>query len=154
MDTLNKQEAVEETLKAIETQKILKFFVVDDDEYFNTLVKSYIKKIGEENDFHAETHSYTDGASCLAHIDENPDYIILDFYLDANNDITLTGYDVLEKIQEHNPKINIIVMSQKHEWANFVDEFKKFGALGFLKKDDFFYDNLRSMIISDNIASA
>ncbi|MBL3656633.1 response regulator [Fulvivirga sediminis] len=153
MDILKKQ-TEEEVLKTIDTQKILKFFVVDDDEYYNTLVKSYLQKIGKENDFHAETYSYTDGSSCLAHLDENPDYIILDFYLDANNDITLTGYDVLEKIQQHNHKINIIVMSQKHEWANFEDEFKKFGAMGFLKKDDFFYNNLRSMIISDNIATA
>ena len=157
MDSIKKEtnsKTEESVLAQIDTQKVIKFFVVDDDEYFNQLVISYLRKIAKENGFHPEISGFTDGATCVSHMRENPDFVILDFYLDENNDIILTGYDVLEKIQHHNDKINTIVMSQKHEWENFEDEFVKFGASGFLKKDDNFYKNLKSMVLRGNIGIA
>lgn len=150
MDTVKKQpEALK--LEIVKEEKKLRFFVVDDDEYFNNIVKSYIRKIGEEINIQVETSCFLNGNDCIRKITTNPDFVILDFYLDENNDITLTGYDVLEKIKKYNPDIRVIIISQMHEWENFEEEFMRFGASGFLKKDDELYDNLKKMITDSDI---
>lgn len=127
-------------------QRQLKCFVVDDDEYFNNILQSYLRKIGEEESIHIQCSGFLNGNECLKKLKERPDFVILDFYLDENNDITLTGYDVLEKIKKYNADIQVIVVSQIHEWENFQEEFLKFGAAGFLKKDEELYANLKRMI--------
>lgn len=144
---------MENTKKQPQTQKLelakpikLKVFVVDDDEYFNNIIRSYIRKIGDELNLEIETFSFLNGSDCMKKITLNPDFVILDFYLDENNDITLTGYDVLEKIKKHNADIKVVIISQMHEWENFEEEFRQFGASGFLKKDDELYNNLKKLI--------
>lgn len=123
-----------------------KFFIVDDDEYFNNILKAYVHRIGKEIQIPVETSNYLNGTDCLENIKHNPDFVILDFYLDENNDITLTGYDVLEKIKKYNQQIKVIVISQMHEWENFKEEFTQFGATGFLKKDNDLYRNLKEIV--------
>lgn len=150
METIKKQ-SEEKKLAVKGSNKPLKVFIVDDDEYFNNILQSYINKIGREINKSIETSGFLNGQDCLKEIKKDPDYVILDFYLDENNDITLTGYDVLEKIKKYNSDIKVIVISQMHEWENFKEEFRQFGASGFLKKDDELYHNLKVMIQESDI---
>ena len=150
MKELKNQPSIDEGSVDI-TPKPLKIFVVDDDEYYNNLLQTYLLKIGVEVKRHIEPQGYLSGGECLAHIKDNPDFVILDFYLDENNDITLTGYDVLEKIKKYSTHIKVIVISQMHEWENFKDEFRRFGASDFLKKDDDLYENLKKLLSHPDI---
>ncbi|MBL6447298.1 response regulator [Fulvivirga sp. 29W222] len=150
MDIIKQQEEVSK-LDISKRNAPLKVFIVDDDEYFNNILQSYINKIGTEINQLMETQGFLNGSDCLKAIKKDPDYVILDFYLDENNDITLTGYDVLEKIKKYNADIKVIVISQMHEWENFKEEFKHFGASDFLKKDDNLYDNLKEMMRHSDI---
>ena len=142
----NKKQSATGTMEQEKSHQLKKFFIVDDDEYYNNILQSYIKKIGKEMELPIETSFYLNGSDCLSDIGHNPDYVILDFYLDENNDITLTGYDVLEKIKKYNRNIKVIVISQMHEWANFKEEFMESGATDFLKKDDELYENLKRIV--------
>lgn len=150
METIKKKPNVDQ-LDVEKNERILKFFIVDDDEYFNNILKSYVLKIGSELKMQVEPVAYLNGTDCLREIKQNPDFVLLDFYLDENNDITLTGYDVLEKIRNYNSAIKVIIISQKHEWEHFQEEFVQFGASGFLKKDEQLYANLKEMIRQNNI---
>lgn len=144
MESTHSQSRVEQLAK-MRKKRSLKIFIVEDDEYFNTMLNSYIEQISKELEFKAKTWSYLNGDDCLMNIQIKPDFVILDFYLDENKD-SLTGGDVLEKICTYHKDIKVIVISQRHEWENFKDEFKNFGALGFLKKDEALYQNLKEMI--------
>ena len=130
--------------------KELKVFLVEDDIYFNKVVERYLLKIGFKNQYDMEIVCFYNGQDCINELGQNPDLVILDFYLDSNNDITCTGYDVLQKIKAENIDTMVVIMSQQHEWANFRKEFIEFGALDFLRKDDELYDNLQNLI-TDNL---
>lgn len=150
METI-KQQAKVEKLETNKSKQPLHVFIVDDDEYFNNILQSYVSKIGKELNQPMDASGFLNGSDCLKEIRKNPDYVILDFYLDENNDITLTGYDVLEKIKKYNPDIKVIVISQMHEWENFKEEFRRFGASDFLKKDDDLYNNLKKIMSQSDI---
>lgn len=150
MEIIKQQQEVEKLDKNRKNEP-LTVFIVDDDEYFNNILQSYVRKIGQEIHQPMEASGFLNGSDCLKEIKKDPDYVILDFYLDENNDITLTGYDVLEKIKKYNPDIKVIVISQMHEWENFKEEFRRFGASDFLKKDDDLYDNLKEMMRQNDI---
>lgn len=124
----------------------IKIFLVEDDMYFNKVIERYLMKIGIENHFKVEVESFFTGQECIDSLGHNPDLVILDFYLDSNNDITCTGYDVLQKIKQAKPDALVIIISQQHEWESFKKEFIEFGAFDFLKKDDDLYDNLETLI--------
>ncbi len=83
----------------------------------------------------------------MARLSDQPDLILLDFYLDVNNDITSTGFDVLQKIKTNYPEIRVVIISQQHEWERFKEEFLDSGAEDFLKKDDQLPENLARYLV-------
>ncbi|MGK7391466.1 MAG: response regulator [Candidatus Cyclobacteriaceae bacterium M2_1C_046] len=114
----------------------LKVCVVDDDQYYNALVRKLIDNAAHESGEDVTIQTYKDGNSCLENSQEGPDLVFLDFYLSTNNDITQTGLDVLKRLKEKYPESHIIFMSQEHEWDKFKQNLIDEGAEDFLKKDD------------------
>ena len=119
--------------------------VVDDDQYFNSLVTSVVKQIAAEYDRNIEVNSFRSGYEFLQK-QVKPDLVFLDFYLSTSNDITQTGLDVLKKVKENHPGATVVFMSQVHDWANFKEELIDEGALDFIKKDEKLPDNISKIL--------
>jgi CheY-like chemotaxis protein len=133
--------------------KELHVFVVEDDAYFNELLTAQIKRILDQKGIEAKITRLYSKEECLANIDQQPDLVFLDFYLDVNNDIMATGYDVLEKIKKKYPEIRVVIISAQHDWERFKDEFLEFGAEDFVKKDDQLEKNLSRFLTVDQANS-
>jgi two-component system, OmpR family, response regulator len=84
----------------------IKLFLVDDDALF---LKSLEIEFLNHADFEIET--YATGELCVACLSHNPDVIILDYMLDEIVVNAMNGIETLDKINEINPGIPVIMLS-------------------------------------------
>jgi two-component system, OmpR family, response regulator len=86
----------------------IKIFLVDDDALFLKLLEIEFLK---HADFAIET--YPTGELCIAHLKNNPDIIILDYYLDSIDKEAMNGMATLDKIKTANADIPVIMLSSQ-----------------------------------------
>lgn len=117
-----------------------KIFVVDDDPMVTEFLNDYLS----ENGGH-EVKVFFTGEDCLGRLDENPDIIILDFYLNSVRKDAADGMEILQFIKLNYPKIQIIILSslEKHRT---VTQFVEHGAQQFVFKDDFAFEKIAGLI--------
>jgi DNA-binding NtrC family response regulator len=88
-------------------KKILIFLVDDDDLFLKSL----------EIDFTQNTQStiktFASGELCIESLSENPDVIILDYYLDSVDKTAINGLETLNIIKRTNPQIPVIMLSSQ-----------------------------------------
>jgi two-component system, OmpR family, response regulator len=91
----------------INEKKIL-LFLVDDDALFLKSLK---------NDFTLNTESeiqtFVTGEECLESISQNPDIVILDYYLNSISKDAIDGLETLDRIKAVNPDIPVIMLSSQ-----------------------------------------
>lgn len=90
----------------------LKIFIVDDD---NMMLEMLRDRIGQ----HASNTvlTFSTGEDCLKHVAENPDVIILDYYLNSKNPDASNGMEILKAIKKYNPNIHVIFLSGQERYG-------------------------------------
>jgi two-component system OmpR family response regulator len=97
----------------METEKIIKLFLVDDDALF---LKALEIEFNEQTDFKSGIYSietFATGELCLENLSHNPDVIILDYYLDGIDETAMNGIETLDKIKAQNPDIPVVMLSSQ-----------------------------------------
>lgn len=110
-------------------------FVVEDNEWYNKLL---VHTLSLNPDFRIK--NFFSGEELLKHISENPDVITLDFRLPDIN-----GDELLRKIKELNPAIEVVIISEQEEIETAV-ELLKLGAYDYLVKADNIRDRLLNVM--------
>jgi DNA-binding NtrC family response regulator len=117
------------------TKDKLIYFVDDDKLILNLLEYTFSNREGYE------VHSFLTGADCLAHLDKSPKVVVVDHYFSKNDSSNQTGMDVLKTIKETHPEVEVVILSNQNE-KELIDEYLKQGAYKFIKKNDYFIDEL------------
>ena len=91
----------------INERKIL-LFLVDDDELF---LKSLEIEFTQNTE--SDIQTFVTGEQCLQSISQNPDIIILDYYLNSINKDAINGLEILDRIKAINPDIPVIMLSSQ-----------------------------------------
>ena len=90
------------------TDKKILIFLVDDDALF-------LKYL--ENEFTQNTESaiktFPTGEFCLENLSENPDVVVLDYYLNSVDKNAIDGLETLDRIKEINSQIPVIMLSSQ-----------------------------------------
>ena len=94
----------------------IKIFLVDDDAVFLKL--SEIEFL-QNADFSIET--YATGELCVAHLDNKPDVIVLDYHLDGITKDAMNGIETLDKIKRYDSDIPVIMLSSQDKIEVAVD---------------------------------
>ncbi|MES2003981.1 MAG: response regulator [Bacteroidota bacterium] len=94
----------------------IKLFLVDDDAVY---VKLLAIEFTAYSNITVET--YATGDECLAHLSNNPDIIILDYYLDGVIPGAMNGIDTLDKIKAINPDIPVVMLSSQDKIDVAID---------------------------------
>lgn len=94
----------------------IKLFLVDDDALF---LKSLEIEFLQHADFSIKT--FPTGELCLAHLDENPDIIILDYQLDGIDSTAINGIETLDRIKAHNPDFPVVMLSSQDKIEVAID---------------------------------
>ena len=88
--------------------KKIKLFLVDDDAlYLKALEIEFLL----HGDFEIET--YATGELCIEKISNDPDVIILDYYLDGIEENAMNGIETLDRIKAYNPEIPVVMLSSQ-----------------------------------------
>ncbi len=90
-----------------------KIFVVEDNVLYAQMLKKQLVDDGYQ------VKMFHNGRDFLAHLDENPDVVTLDYTLPD-----MTGFDVLNKIQKRKPDTNVIVISAQENINTAIDLMK------------------------------
>ncbi|MFM2224030.1 MAG: hypothetical protein RJA07_232 [Bacteroidota bacterium] len=86
----------------------IKLFLVDDDAL---LLKNLEIEFQQHADFEIKT--FATGELCIENLLQNPDVIILDYYLDGMVKTAMNGLQTLDKIKSYNKDIPVIMLSSQ-----------------------------------------
>ncbi len=115
-------------------------FVVDDEPLVTETMKDYL-----EDNFGHKVSVYSTGEECLAHLDENPDIIILDYYLNSVRKDAADGMEILQFIKINYPKIRIIMLSSLEQHRT-VTQTLEHGAEKFIYKDQKAFETIAKLV--------
>ncbi len=113
----------------------LKIFIVEDDDWYCEFI-TYNLQLDEEYEI-AKFHNGTD---CLKHLKERPDVITLDYQLPD-----FKGEDLLKKIKDFDPDIEVIVISEQEKIETAV-HLLKLGAYDYIVKSKDIRDRLLNVV--------
>lgn len=110
-------------------------FVVEDDEWYRELLGFNLEL---NPDY--EITKFENASSFLQQLDKNPAVVTLDYRLPD-----MEGAEVLKKIKEYNPDIEVVVISEQNKIETAV-ELLKLGAYDYITKTDDIRDRLLNVI--------
>lgn len=125
------------------TPLALKIFLLEDDKWYNKFLSHHIT-LNPDN----SVESFFTAADLLKNLYKNPSLIILDYSLPDDN-----GANILKKIKEYNPNLDVIIVSGQEDIATAVQLLKQ-GASDYIIKNDETKERLWSSIahIRDKIS--
>ncbi|HPY66892.1 MAG TPA: sigma-54 dependent transcriptional regulator [Bacteroidales bacterium] len=109
----------------------LKIFVVEDSEWYKKLL---VHTLSLNPDY--EIKSFDNGKDFLACLHESPDIVTLDYRLPDIN-----GLDLLKRIRQENPDIQVILISEQDD-ISVVVSLLKLGAYDYITKSENIWERL------------
>ncbi len=106
-----------------EANQSFKIFVVEDDEWYNRLL---LHNLTLNPDY--EVESFTNATDCLSNLHKSPDLVTVDYRLPD-----LKGLELLKRIKEFNPDIQVVLISEQDD-IEVVVELLKHGAYDYIVK--------------------
>ena len=100
----------------MKTEKKIKLFLVDDDALF---LKSLEIEFLQHGDFDIET--FATGELCIHNLSNNPDLIILDYYLNGVDKNAINGIQTLDKIKAFKNDIPVVMLSSQDKIEVAID---------------------------------
>lgn len=117
------------------TDKPLKIFVVEDNEWYNKLLVYTLSLIPDY-----EVKSFFNAGDFLNCLGESPDIVTLDYRLPD-----ISGLEVLKRIRQANNDIQVILISQQED-IDMVVTLLKMGAYDYITKSDDIKERLLNTI--------
>jgi len=105
-------------------------FIVDDNEMFTQMLKDHLM----ENPKFKVSVFYT-GEDCINNLFQNPDLIILDYYLNDVSKEAADGLEILSEIKKYSDQIHVIMLSAQEHYGVALQTIAK-GAALYLMKDN------------------
>lgn len=103
----------------------LKIFILEDDTWYGSMLHHYLSL---NPDY--EVKRFENSADFFNHLHENPDVVTLDYSLPD-----MAGDEVLKKIRETYPSIQVLVISGQEDVATAISLLKN-GAFDYIVKDE------------------
>ena len=117
------------------SEKPFKIFVVEDSEWYNRLI---VHTLSLNPDY--EIKSFFNGKDFLNSLVESPDIVTLDYRLPD-----ITGLEILKRIREDNPEVQVILISEQADIDTVVN-LLKLGAYDYISKSEDIKDRLLNTI--------
>jgi two-component system response regulator AtoC len=117
------------------SEKPFKIFVVEDSEWYNRLL---VHTLSLNPDY--EIKSFFNGKDFLNSLNESPDIVTLDYRLPD-----ITGLEILKRIREDNPEVQVILISEQGDIDTVVN-LLKLGAYDYISKSEDIKDRLLNTV--------
>jgi DNA-binding NarL/FixJ family response regulator len=117
-----------------------KIFIVDDDEMLTMAMSDYLSR-----DTKHDISVFHTGEECVKHIAENPDVVILDFYLNTVEKNAADGLEVLAAMRKQLPDTRFIMLSSQESYSKAAQTIQK-GAEQYVIKGEDAFEKIANMI--------
>lgn len=107
-----------------------KVFLVDDDKMFLTLLSDHLEALDRY-----DISTFATGEACLERLGEQPDVIVLDYYLDSAVPGSLNGMEILKRIKSADSDQKVVMLSSQEHYGVALQTIAK-GALYYVIKDN------------------
>lgn len=105
-------------------------FLVDDEPIQNEMLKDYLSER-----FGYDIRTYANGEDALKNMQLNPEVVVLDYHLSANNTGAKDGVEILKEIKEKYPEVRVIMLSGQDKIEVAIDSMK-YGAYDYVVKGE------------------
>jgi len=117
-------------------------FIVDDDEMMTQMLSDHLSA----NPVY-KVSVFSTGEDCLDHLIDEPDVVILDYYLNAVHSEAEDGMKILEKIKKFDGRINVIMLSAQEHYGTALQTIAK-GASEYIIKDNDAFQKIDAILES------
>lgn len=119
-------------------------FIVDDEPLLSEMLSDYLKE--QYDGFNLR--SFPTGEACLQSLDEQPDAVVLDYYLNSKEKTAANGIDILKEIKRRNKAIPVIILSSQKSYAT-ASQTIMYGAMHYVIKGQDAFDEIFQLIKSN-----
>ncbi len=127
-------------------------FLVDDDKMFLAALKNSLQ---QQFGSSLQVSEYTNGEECMENMDNSPDIVILDYYLnDEEHPDAMNGLKVLKEIKSISKDIIVIMLSGQDKLQVAIDSVKN-GAYEYIAKSESAFVRIQNTLknATENIES-
>jgi two-component system OmpR family response regulator len=124
-------------------KKEMKVFLVDDDLMYLTAMEYYLSM--EMPSLKVKT--FQTGESSLMEMEQHPDFVILDYYLDSQDASAEDGINILRKIKNLYPDTKVIMLSCQDEIKVAMDCIKN-GAYDYVSKGQTAFVRIKNILMN------
>ena len=104
-------------------------FIVDDEPLLTEMLTDYL--LEQYAGFNIK--SFPTGEACLKSLFENPDIVVLDYYLNTKEKDASNGIDILKEIKKRNRTLPVIMLSSQKSHAT-ASKTIMYGAMHYVIK--------------------
>lgn len=123
-------------------------FLVDDEPIQNEMLKDYISER-----FKYQIKTYESGESALQDMYLNPEIVVLDFHLNSHLPNAQNGVEVLKRIKEQYPAVQVIMLSGQDKLEVAIDSMKH-GAYDYVIKGETAFSRMENVLNNINELSS
>jgi len=105
-------------------------FLVDDDPQQLQMLEDHLN-----DNLKVKVKKFSTGEQCLQNLDENPNVVILDYYLDSVDKKAQNGIAILKQIKEKLPNTDVIMLSGQDKIDVAIETMKN-GAFDYVVKNE------------------
>ncbi len=119
-------------------------FIVDDEPLLSEMLTDYLKD--QYADFNIQ--SFPTGEACLQSLDEQPDIVVLDYYLNSKEKDAANGIDILKEIKRRNHALPVIMLSSQKSYGT-ASQTIMYGAMHYVIKGQDAFEEIFQLIKSN-----
>jgi len=116
-------------------------FIVDDEPLLSEMLTDYLKE--QYDGFIIK--AFPTGEACLQKLDENPDAIVLDYYLNSKDKDAANGIDILKEIKKKKRSLPVIMLSSQKSYGT-ASQTIMYGAVHYIIKGQDAFDDIFQLI--------
>jgi len=118
-----------------------KIFIVDDEPLLSEMLSDYLN----EQYLGFKIKSFATGEACLERLHENPDAVVLDYYLNSKEKDASNGIDILKEIKKQNKNLPVIMLSSQKSYST-ASQTIMFGAVHYVIKGQDAFSEIYELI--------
>ena len=116
-------------------------FIVDDEPLLSEMLTDYLKD--QYAGFNIK--SFPTGEACLQQLEEKPDAVVLDYYLNSKERDAANGIDILKEIKKQNKTLPVIMLSSQKSYGT-ASQTIMYGAMHYVIKGQDAFEEIYKLI--------
>lgn len=118
-----------------------KIFIVDDEPLLTEMLSDYLRDHNQS----LNIQSFSTGEACLKCLDEQPNLVVLDYYLNSKEKDAANGIDILKEIKSRNKALPVVMLSSQKSYGTAAQTIG-YGAMHYVIKGKDAFEEINELI--------